>query len=1086
MVHLHRHSEYSRLDGVGTAKEYADRAAELEQPAMALTDHGTMSGALHHIVACRKAGVIPISGVEAYYREDRSIREKEKLDETYHLCVFAKNLKGWHSLLRLTSIAYMEQEDGGGFYGKPCVDQELLFRHREGLIISSGCISSYLSQMILSGNDKKVRSYLKWMLKTFGDDFWFEIQPHDFPEQKLVNAEVVNLAHEFGRPVVAACDAHAPYKDWMKTQQVAKLLSTNSSFKKDVERRKKKAEKEGIEFETMDEGFAKLLPTAYLMDEQEVRDLFAEAHPDIPEHEIDAAIKATHDLAHTTTPFMLDRKDKLPKVSKDEAESERIIKAWCKEGLKRIGKSKDPRYVERYKFEYEILKSKGVLDYFILVGRVVRWAREQGILVNVRGSAAGCLISYLIGIVAIDPIAWGLLFERFINLDRKGLPDIDLDFQHDRRDEVKQFIIEEFGADHVADIISHQTFAPKKVLIDVARVFDINYQEVEALSKTIDIRADDDETTLEEIRTVNETLDKFADKYPEVWEHALRLEGTVANASKHAAGVVISRRPVIADMPTERGKKGDLVTSWSDRADFPAVSDHGFVKIDALGIKGLTKQAVALDLIAKRHGDIIDLDDLGISQDPYDVDEKVMEIFHRGLTLGIWQFGSRGITNLMKQIKPTWGGDLAAGNALYRPGPMGVGVTWEYAELKGMPEMELDFWHPDIKDVLLETYGLIAYQEQVMEICKQLGGFTGGQADDMRKAMGKLYRLPGDAAQRYMAKFKDQWDKGTSERDLTPEVAEDIWQRILSFGGYGFNKSHSASYAVQAYQDAFLKAYYPHEFFCALLHHPPSTAKKKKEDKTRFMQQVVRECEALDVDLSPPDINLSDRKFSLQIPLPKDPADDKLRFGLVDIKDVGDSAGGHILDRRPFSDWDDFMEKMAQKGDVKANSKVRTALIKSGACDRWGMRDENSGSEMGAWEKELLGIAVTMTGVVHEHQALIAESIHSAEEVEELEDGREVICGGDIIDVSETTVKNGRTKGQQMAFVTLAFGMNSYRCTFFPQDWNRFKHLIEGGTMMVQGKKDTWRGTVSVKVDLAIDIPTWVENVQEEEMAVAS
>ena len=327
------------------------------------------------------------------------------------------------------------------------------------------------------------------------------------------------------------------------------------------------------------------------------------------------------------------------------------------------------------------------------------------------------------------------------------------------------------------------------------------------------------------------------------------------------------------------GRRAILSRRWSDRADFPAVSDHGFVKLDMLGLKGLTKQAVALRLIKERHDIEIDLDDLGIQTDPRNVDPEVMEIFRKGLTLGVWQFGGRGITNLVKSIKPDWCGDLTAANALYRPGPMGMGTTWEYADLKKMPAEELDIWHEKVQDVLLETYGIIAYQEQVMEVCQRLGGFTGGQADDMRKAMGKLYRLKGTAAQQYMEQFKSTWDQGITDNGIEKRLGEEIWKKILSFGGYGFNKSHSGSYVVQAYQDAFLKAYYPHEFYCALLHWPPSAAEKNSEEKSRFRQAVFREAEVMGVSVEPPDINTSDVDFTLD--------GDVLRFGLRSITDVG-------------------------------------------------------------------------------------------------------------------------------------------------------------------------------------------------------
>jgi DNA polymerase-3 subunit alpha len=1050
------------------------------QSALALTDHATLSGALHHIQACRDAGIIPISGVEAYFRLDRSERDKEKRF-AYHMTLFAKNLKGWHSLLRLTSRAYEDNREGGGFYQQACVDPDLLRQHSEGVICMSGCISSYLSTQIKLGDDIEAERHIEEMLDIFRDNFYFEIQPHDFPEQRFVNVETANYAVQYGRPAVTGCDAHSPYKDWMPTQQIAKLLSTSSSLK-EFERDAKKAREKAAKGEPVDEGFAKLLPTAYLMDEKEVRDLYASGHPDLPKSVVDESIKATEDLAKSIKPFMLDKRNKLPRVSKDEAHAEKILREWCQEGLERIGKADDEKYLERYEYEFGVLKGKGVLDYFVLTGDLVRWARSQGILVNVRGSAAGCLVSYLIGIVAIDPIGWGLLFERFLNPDRKGLPDIDLDFQDDRRDEVKQYLADKYGRDHIADIIAHQTFQPKAALQDVSRALNVPYTEVEELNKTIDIGAEDDETTLEQIRGINPALDEFAEKYPEVWLHANRLEGTVRNQSKHAAGVVITDRPITDYIPLERGKKGDHVTSWSDRADFPAVSDHGLVKLDILGIKGLTKQADALDLIEERHGERPHLNALGVMTDPTDVDPEVIKIFSEGLTLGVWQFASRGITNLLKQIKPDWAGDLCAANALYRPGPMGRGSTWEYADLKVMPDEELDYWHPAVRDVLLETYGIIAYQEQVMNVCKILGGFTGGQADSMRKAMGKLYRLKGDAAQQFMSQFKATWDAGCESNQVDRELSEEIWNKILSFGGYGFNKSHSASYAVQAYQDAWLKTYFPHEFYCALLMNPPSSVESAK-GKTKFMQAVFRESEVFGVKISPPDINTSGRRFTLD--------GDKLRYGLRAIKDVGDAAVQAIIENRPYKSYDDFMERTAKKGEVKVNKPAREGLIESGAMDCWGMRDELSGTDIARMEKQRLGVTITMTGEAKQHENLIAENIYTPAEIDDLEDGQEVIIGGEVIDVTDTIVKKeGKNKGREMGWVTLAFGTSQWRVTFFPDTWDFYRDLIDSGAMMIAGKKDTWKNEVSIIANQCVSIEDWARDMADEptdrEAALAS
>jgi DNA polymerase-3 subunit alpha len=666
-----------------------------------------------------------------------------------------------------------------------------------------------------------------------------------------------------------------------------------------------------------------------------------------------------------------------------------------------------------------------------------------------------------------------LLFERFLNPGRKGLPDIDIDIQSDRRDEAIDYIVKKYGKAHVAQIIAHGTFQAKKVVIDVARVFDVPHKDTEPVRKSIDIGQEDDETTLEQLRPINEKLQEFADNYPEVYEQALRLEGMVATASKHAAGVVITDKPITDYMPLERGKKGDQVTSWSDRADFPAVSEYGFVKLDALGVKGLSKQDIAVQLIKERHGVDLDLEDLQIVRDPHAVEPEVMDIFTKGLTLGVWQFGSRGITNLVKSIKPHWIGDLIAANALYRPGAMGSGSTWEYAERKEMDEEEIDYWDDSVKPVTAETFGIIAYQEQVMNICKVIGGFSPGQADDMRKAMGKLYRLPGSAAKEFMQGFKDTWDAGVKKIGLDVEVGERIWNMILSFGGYGFNKSHSACYAVQAYQDAYLKAFYPAEFYVGLLTFPPSSTKKKAEDKVKFLQSVIREADAVGVDIGPPDINKSGKHFTLD--------GETLHFGLLDIKDVGGKAVEEILEVRPFWNWSDFERRTVKK---TCNAKIKRGLVESGACDRWGMRDEMSASAMARLEKERLGLSLTTSGDTAKYKETIEEHVWNMEEFDEASDEEEVVVGGDVIDVNLMKTKKGRNPGQDMAKVMLACGSNQWSVTFFPQVWSATKHLVQAGSIMVAGKKNVYRNDPGVVANQVISVDGWINGLSKEEELV--
>jgi DNA polymerase-3 subunit alpha len=447
-VHLHRHSEFSRLDGIGTAKSYAAEAARLGQGALALTDHGTLSGALHHVAACKGKDdkgkkihdpLLPITGVEAYFRPNRLLAKKFKQRNAWHLCLFAKNLKGWHSLLQIVSTAFQDPMDGGGFYQYPCVDFELLKRYREGLVCSSACVSSYIAELIQGGDDVAVNEYIDQMLSIFGDDFWLELMPHDFKEQVFLNQILVDIARDRSIPLIATNDAHFPVKEWAETQRVAKLCGINSSFQK-LEKEKEKGKSEYL---------GDLHPSLYIASEAEMREWFRRHHPMIRSEVAEEAIQNTALFTSRITPFMLDKTDKLPKSVEDEGDDpEKILRAWIEEGWQKLlveypesHWEKWPKqvYLDRIESEWQILKSKGVIDYFVLVGDLVRWAKSANIRVGLgRGSAAGCLISYLVGIVAIDPISWGLLFERFLNPERKGLPDIDLDFQSDRRHEVKE------------------------------------------------------------------------------------------------------------------------------------------------------------------------------------------------------------------------------------------------------------------------------------------------------------------------------------------------------------------------------------------------------------------------------------------------------------------------------------------------------------------------------------------------------------------------------------------------------------------------------------------------------------------------
>lgn len=1046
-IHFHRHSEFSRLDGIGTAKEYAVRAAELGQGALAQTDHGTLSGALHHIEACKNANILPISGVEAYFRP---IRQGKMTRQAWHLCLFAKNLKGWHNLLRICSIAYAPLEESGGFYQYPCVDWDLLERYHEGLICSSACISSWLSKLIQGGDDVAVSGYVDRMLNIFGEDFWLEIMPHDFDDQRTLNKEIARIAQERSIPLLATNDAHFPVKEWADTHRVAKMMGSNTSFeqvKKDVEKGKE------VSY------LAELNPNLYLASREEMSEWFAKHHPDIPKNIADESLDNTGLLLQKFTPFILDKSVKLPKVTENPDESEKILKEWIEEGFERERArwpdeqraEKEKIYQDRVRTEFEVLKNKGVLDYFVMVGEVCRWAKNQGIRVGLgRGSAAGCLVSYLIGIVAIDPIAYGLLFERFLNPERKGLPDIDLDFDSEKRGLVKQHIADKYGEDHVADIITHARFQPKSVLQDLCRTYDVPYIEAHSLTDTIDIRQDDEETTLEELLPTNDKLQDFKEKYPHIWEHALRLEGSVKNAGKHAAGIIITPTPIADYMALERGKKGDLVTSWSDAADFPVVSDYGFVKLDALGIKGLTRHDYACRLIEKRTGEKVDLNSLPVLYDPSAVDKDVLEGFTRGYTIGIFQFGGKGISDLIRSIEPDSILDLAAANALYRPGPMKGGVTWEYAKRK-KGESDETYWHEIVRPILGETFGLVAYQEQVMEISKQIGGFTGAQADDLRKAMGKLYRIKGgSAAKDFMAQYVKQWFEGAKERGIEKAVADEIWHKILEFGHYGFNKSHSASYALQAYQDMYLKMKYPLEFYSSILTYPSGSKPAVKE---QFIQQTLREARSRGIKILPPDVNKSGKGWTV------DPMEDALRYGLMGIKGCGPVAAEIIIDEREKNGIFYTVDELRERCGTKVNKSRIEALTESGALDEFGMRLGASDEQISAWEKDRLKMSITVLPGSSKYGELIRANIYTQDEVAEADKGHRVIIGGEVGKVTRKQTK----KGDPFANVVLNFEMNEWNVKFWKGPLASHGSLLqEGKTIMVSGTKDEWNGYISV------------------------
>jgi DNA polymerase-3 subunit alpha len=1038
-VHFHRHGHHSRLDGLGTGEQWASEAARLGQQALALTDHDNLSGALEHMDACDKHGIMSINGVEAYFRPNRFvIGEKEWLHTYFHLVLLAKSYQGWLNLIKITSQAYHT-----GFYGKPCVDWALLEEFGEGLICSTACISGPLADALLKG-DAEVRDIMGRFRRIFGDNLVIEIMPHDWDKQRELNLGLISAANHFGVRMIATVDAHYPFADWYDTQKILTLISTNTTIE---EHANKNAMRRKAGEDTYDLGHAGL----YLMTEEDVAAGFRAHHPNIPEPIWQDAIGNTGRLAAEIDPFVLDRTLKLPKVMSSEKAAYEQLKAWCDEGLERIGKADDDVYQDRVTYELGIMRDKRVCDYMVLVARAVHWAKstdpiqpdlppKRPIRVGSgRGSAAGSIVSYLCQITALDPIGHKLLFERFLNPDRVGLPDIDIDFESGRRDEVKEWWRYKYGDENVADVVAHSTFAPRAVIQDVARIMGIDYLRTKQVTDSIDPVHDPD---LKTIRLTNKLVDSYLTDFPDLWHHAERLEGMCKGLSKHAGGVVITTLPTNdSGMPTLRtGKDASVRTAWGEPVGAPVISKYGYVKIDALSIAGMDQQQQVVDSVWEHQQERIELDSLKVCIDPYEVDDKVMDVFRKGRFLGINQLESKGITQFVKQIKATTLVDIIAALALYRPGPLGGdGMAFEYAKRKnGL--VEWDFPHETCEPFLADTYGILVFQEQVMQIFSALAGYSLAEADGIRKLISKLYRLKGDGPQREMAKYKTDF----LERNiLTAHDASAVWNQVAPFCAYSFNRAHSAGYGVQAYQDAWEKAYYPVHFYAALLSLEPEKA-----------AAATREARHFGVRVSAPDINKSGRGFSIDVD------SNIMRYGLIGIKNVADASIKAIEAHRPYTSYDDFDARVPKKS---CNKRVKESLVLAGAFDAFGERDMLTQEEIVDAEISMLGMSVTVPNALEKYRPYLQANIYTQIEVEELEDDESVIIGGEVLGIREVTTKKGKNPGQLMGFVDLAFDDSEWSVTFFPGPWNENRALLLSQVpMMIRGKKQERNGEAGI------------------------
>ena len=885
-VHLHNHSDFSLLDGASRIDDMVDLAARNEMPAVALTDHGNMFGAMNFYKAAKKRGIKPILGCEIYVapgsRFDKS--PNGSISETNnHLVLLAENNEGYKNLVKLVSAGYLE-----GFYYKPRIDKELLASHSKGLIGLSACLKGEVPQAALRGNEQAAMKAAGVYRDILGEgNFFLEIQDHalGLQDEKTVNTSLLELARKEGLPTVATNDCHYISKEDAEAHDILLCIGTG---KKTAD--EKRMRYPGDQF--------------YFKSSDEMAELF-KGYEEPYNNTLAIAERVNIDLDREG--FRLPR-FAVPEGVTVESYFERVVwdgfhERWRVYGgaIEKEGRYSLADYEARLKREIAIIQEMGFPSYFLIVWDFIRFAKDQAIPVGPgRGSAAGSLVAYSLRITGIDPLEYDLLFERFLNPERVTMPDIDIDFCEARRGEVIDYVTEKYGRESVAQIITFGTMKARAVIRDVGRVLDIPYADVDRIAKLIPATLDATlESSLAEVPQLQEAIEEDI-RVRQLVESAKRLEGVSRHASTHAAGVVIAPEPLTEFVPLYRGSKGEITTQY----DMRDCEDIGLLKMDFLGLRTLTLIDNCVKMIARQLNVNIDLESLALD------DEKTYELFSRGETFGIFQFESEGMRDILRRFKPEKLTDLTALNALYRPGPIRSGMIDDFIKRK-WGKVALRYELPALKESLEDTLGVIVYQEQVMQIASKLAGFTLGEADILRRAMGKK---KADVMQAQREKFM----KGALENEIPEKKAEKIFDLMEHFAGYGFNRSHSAAYALLAYQEAYLKANYPVFFMAALL-----TSEKANTDK---VVQYLKAAKDMGIEVLPPDINESDLDFTV--------IGNQIRFGLGAVKNVGESAIESMLGARAAAGAFRTLADLCEHVDLRlVNKRVLEALVKSGSLD---------------------------------------------------------------------------------------------------------------------------------------------------------
>lgn len=1089
-VHLHNHTQYSLLDGLTKIPALIDQVKEFGMNSVAMTDHGTLSGAVEFYTAANAAGVKPVIGIEAYVSPRKHTDKDASHDKKYfHLIILAMNNEGYQNLMKLSTIANLE-----GFYYKPRIDRELLKKYNEGLIVLSGCINGEFGDALRQDQIDLARQTAEWYKGVFGDRYYIEIQDHGHPEhtsfwaeQVAVNEKAIKIAKELGLPTVITGDAHYLKHEDQDAHEILLCVQTGS-FLSDEKRMSLK------DFEL------------HVADPKEIIQRWGKDHPE--------AITNTRLIAERCNVELSLDNILIPKfpVPKGESEKSYLEKmtyrglAWRYGGVTEeeaakmsiaAAKSKLPKSVaERAKYELSVIEGMGFNGYFLIVADFINWGKNKGIVFGPgRGSAAGSIIAYAIKITELDPLKYDLLFERFLNPDRISMPDVDIDIQDTRRDEVIQYCIDKYGSERVANIVTFGRMAARNAVRDVARVLQVPYAESDRLAKMIPPPVQgrhiplatslEKDVDLKREYETNENAKK-------VFDLAIRLEGTIRSHGVHAAGVVIAPDDIVKFTPLEMAQKGVVSTQYS----MGPIEQLGLLKMDFLGLSNLTIVKNALRIVKKVYGVEIDINSL-----PLD-DKKTFELLQRGDTTGVFQFESAGMKRYLRELKPTVFDDIIAMGALYRPGPLSAGLTDSFIKRKnGLEKVNYD--HPLMEAALKDTYGVLVYQEQFMQISRDVCGFTGGEADTLRKAIGKKKRD-------MMMKMEKRFIEGAVENGIDRALIEGFWQKLIGFADYCFNKSHSACYGVISYWTAYLKANYPSAFMAALM--------TSDYDDIDRLAIEISECKHMGIEVLPPDVQQSFGEFAV---IKSEKGKDKIRFGMNAIKNVGTGAVEEVLRAREIDGKFKSLEDFLSKTNCRiVNRKAMESLIKSGALDVFedrsvlmnnldGMlayasriqKDKASGQtdlfgsavedtglapklamdqggqtfsnrEQLLWERELLGLYLSQHPL-NEYELFLSEQCVPIKEIEASMDGKNIKVGGSIVDSREITTKNG----QKMAFVKLADLAGEVEIILFPSAyqqtlgiWQRDNVVVVNGKISTKDRDGNPGGDIKILVDDAREV----------------